>query len=164
VRKDLFDKIWNSVLKLELLRQHDNNGNLPLHVAAGNNQVDMCEKFLKACESSNELLLKKNFQGQTAAHVATTAMHRCIGPERHYIEKDEREKHHDHEAKVDTAENNDEHDFGLPVLEKMWDITSKYGQSSGLFELDDDRKTCLHLAAENGKSEQYVEIVSPRKS
>ncbi len=154
--KDLLDLLWNAAMTLELDQLPDNNGNLPLHVAAANNQKHMCDKLLRAVESPSYMLRVKNMQGQTAAHVATEAVPHRIGPERHSIEKHEREKNADDEAKK--AKDDDEHDFGLPILRLMWDITSKDGQRSGLLETDNDRNTCLHLAAKNGKSKHYVDI------
>ncbi|CAF3896320.1 unnamed protein product, partial [Rotaria sp. Silwood1] len=148
VSKHLFKKLWNLPEKLKLLEQQDSNGNLPLHVAAANNQMEMCEAFLTAFNGATQLLRKKNIQGQTAAHMATEAVPHRTGPERHYIDKHEKDKYHD--SKTNQEENDDEHNFGLPTLQKMWDITSTEGREEGLFRRDDDRKTCLHLAAANG--------------
>jgi hypothetical protein len=94
--------------------------------------------------------------------VATVAKPRRIGPERHFVEKHEKNKSHDHKASKEKEEkeeddDDDEHDFGLPILQLMWKITLNDVPRSGLFETDDDEKTCLHLAAENGKSTRYVE-------
>jgi ankyrin repeat protein len=150
-------------VKFELPQQQDNTGNLPLHVAAGNNQPYMCEKFLTAFKWSIKPLSVKNNQGQTAVHVATVAKPQRVGPERHFVEKHEKHKSHDHKAskekeKEKEEEDDDyEHDFGLPILQLMWKITLNDVPGSGFFETDDDGKTCLHLAAENGKSTRYVE-------
>jgi ankyrin repeat protein len=156
-RNDLFDIIWNLADKLGLPKQTDSNGNLPLHVAAGNNQVHMCEKLLTEFRWSIDPLRMKNNQGQTAAHVATEAVAPRIGPEQHYIDKQKKEK--DHEQEASEKEDDDKHDFGLPILDLMWKITQKENQPSALSVKDDDRKTCLHLAAENGKSKRHLEIV-----
>lgn len=136
-------------MRFDLVKKPDNNGNLPLHVAAGNNQVYICEKILNDPQSSTDLLHVKNSDGQTAAHVATVAVPQPIGPERHHIDKHEKEKYHDSDASK--TDDDDEHDFGLPILKSMWTITSNEGRGSDFFDRDDDRKTCLHLAAVNGK-------------
>jgi ankyrin repeat protein len=158
---ELFNIIWDSAVKCGLPEKRDNNGNLPLHVAAGKIQKHMCTKLLTAFKWSFDPLRMKNNQGKTAAHVATEAVAYRIGPERHYIDKHEKEKHHDQEAGKE--EDDDEHDLGLPILTLMWENTPQDGRPSGLSEKDDDRKTCLHLAAENGKSKRHLEIVSPYK-
>lgn len=158
---ELFDTIWDLAAKWELPKKKDNNGNLPLHVAARNRQTYMCEKFLTAFKWSTNIdpLRVKNNQGQTAAHMATEAEAPRIGPERPYIDKHGKEKHH-HDQEASETEDDDEHNFGLPILELMWKITPKDGQNSPLFEKNDDRKTCLHLAAAKGKSKRHLETVS----
>lgn len=151
VSKGVFDVVWNAAERLNLFEEQDNAGNLPLHIAAGNNQAYICEEFLKDSKQSIIALRVKNNQGKTAAHVATIATRRRIGAELHYVQRYEKKKYRTH--KVSTAANSDgdeDHDFGLPILKLFW-TSSTEDSPHGLFEKDDDRKTCLHLAAENGK-------------
>jgi ankyrin repeat protein len=138
----------------------DDDGNSPLHVAASNNQTGFCKLAFSLKEPSNDLRFMRNANGQTAAHVATEAMKRRIGPERHHVDKHSSTVSNPSNQKP-TAENHgddnhddddedDDHDFGLPVLRDIWNNAKKGDARNCLFVRDFDRKTCLHLAAAQG--------------
>jgi ankyrin repeat protein len=155
VSEHLLELIWQPAIERDLLNKLDDDGNLPLHAAAGNNQIEFCKKALDACKDPNDFLYIKNNHGQAAAHVATVAVHHRIGPERHYAER-----HHFYESKgqnrkTDAEEKDDDddedHDFGLPVLRLIWDNAKKGDKTSSLFKRDNNEQTCLHLAAAKGK-------------
>ncbi len=159
VSDELFRMVWNLANQNGLLQEKDANGNRPLHVAAGNNQVNMCEELLEVFKSDSNLLCKKNTQGQTAAHIATEAEPHRIGPDRHYVDKKEKKNSEDDETdKVenDKAEKvkNKNQDFGLHILKLMWRKTKESRDKSLLFQVDNDRQTCLHLAVAKGKVKQ----------
>jgi ankyrin repeat protein len=129
---------------------------LPLHVAADNKQEEFCKAALSASKASNDFRRIKNAHGQTAAHVATQAVPRRIGPERHHVERHKSADSKKQNKKMDAVDNDDDsdddHDFGLPILRQIWDDAPKGDRLSGFFERDDDGQTCLHLAAAKGKS------------
>jgi ankyrin repeat protein len=148
--------IWDTAVKFKLPEDRDNNGNLPLHVVAKNKQESMCKKYLTHCKGSNRSLLSvKNNQGQTAVHVAINAKPHRIGPERHFAGKHEKGKNQDlkvnKEKEEEEDDDDDEHDFGLPIIRLLWEPISNDLVRRILFERDAYGKTCLHLAAENGK-------------
>jgi ankyrin repeat protein len=136
----------------------DDDGNSPLHVAASNNQTRFCERVFSPEEPSNDLRFMINANGQTAAHVATEAMKRRIGSERHHLDKHSStvSKPSDQKPSTDNHgddnHDDDDHDFGLPVLRQIWNNAEKGDIRNCLFVRDFDRKTCLHLAAAQGKS------------
>jgi len=142
----------------------DDDGNSPLHVAASNNQTRFFEKVFSPNEASNDFRFMRNANGQTAAHVATEAMKRRIGPERHHVDKHSyavskpsnqkpsTDNHGDDNHGDDNHDDDDEHDFGLPVLRQIWNNAEKGDIRNCLFARDFDRNTCLHLAAAQGKS------------
>jgi len=134
----------------------DDDGNSPLHVAASNNQTRFFEAAFSLKDRSKDFRLMRNAYGQTAAHVATEAIKRRIGPERHDVDKHSSavSKPSNQKPNADNHEDDDEdeHDFGLPVLRQIWNSAKKGDKHNCLFARDFDRKTCLHLAAAQGKS------------
>jgi ankyrin repeat protein len=142
-------------VKWRLPENADGNGNFPLHVAAANNQKYMCEELLVYFNLKIPSSFLKNNHGQTAAHVAVVAKRHRIGPERHFVVKHEKDKRPDpKDTKEKVMKNNDDdddQDFGLPIIELFWEKNQKNGLHDVLFERDDDGKTCLHVAAENGE-------------
>ncbi|KAF4632336.1 hypothetical protein G7Y89_g5797 [Cudoniella acicularis] len=56
----------------------DEDGQTPLHIAAGSGCVDIAEIFLKHATGLNELLRKKDRQGRTALHVAACEGHGLV--------------------------------------------------------------------------------------
>jgi len=152
VSNALLELIWQPAVKEGLLGMQDARGNSPLHVAASNNQIDFCNKVFSDKHSSNEFRSVRNAHGQTAAHVATEAKPRRIGPERHHSDKhnsaslkssNSKSAAHDHMHV-------DEHGFDLRVLELLWKNEEKGNRDHCLFVPDFYRQTCLHLAAAQG--------------
>ncbi|CAF1171068.1 unnamed protein product [Adineta steineri] len=165
--EDLLDMILDRAASPELHEKADNNGNWPLHVAASTSHKNVFEKLLlKPLSYKKSPLSTKNAQGQTVVHIATEAMPPRIGPDRHYVEKD-----HSSEEKNSTREASDEKDdegndegnyeeddeeskdrnFGLPILRCIYNRFPEEREYLPIFfQRNDDRQTCLHLAAAKG--------------
>ncbi|CAF1212237.1 unnamed protein product [Adineta steineri] len=157
--EDLLEMILDQAASLKLHEAVDNNGNLPLHVAAGTSHQNVFEKLLpKPLSYENSPFSTKNTQGQTVVHIATEAMPPRIGPDRHYVEKDHssKEKNSTREASDEKDdEGNDEEskdrNFGLPILECIYNRFPEEREYLQIFsKRNDERQTCLHLAAAKG--------------
>ncbi|CAF1313188.1 unnamed protein product [Adineta ricciae] len=152
--KPLLDLIWDAIKAMNLAEKSDHNGNSPLHIAAANNREDICDRILKASTNRSQILSRKNNQGQTAAHIATLAVRRRVGPDRYYFDHFKKgklnESKNTKEDSQTSNDNDDDYNFGLPILTLMWEKSDKNNLLGGLFERDADRQTCLHLAAAKG--------------
>ncbi|CAF1141121.1 unnamed protein product [Adineta steineri] len=161
--EDLLDMILDRAASPELHEKADNNGNWPLHVAASTSHKNVFEKLLlKPLSYKKSPLSTKNAEGQTVVHIATEAMPPRIGPDRHYVEKDHssEEKNSTREASDEKDdEGNDEEDdeeskdrnFGLPILRCIYNRFPEEREYLPIFfQRNDDRQTCLHLAAAKG--------------
>ncbi|CAF4160294.1 unnamed protein product, partial [Adineta steineri] len=161
--EDLLDMILDRTASLELHEKADNNGNLPLHVAASTNHKSVFEKLLpKPLSYKKSPFSIRNAQGQTLVHIATKAMPPRIGPDRHYVEKDHssKEKNSTREAsdEKDDEGNDEEGDeeskdrnFGLPILACIYNRFPEEREYLQIFsKRNDERQTCLHLAASKG--------------
>ncbi|CAF1054871.1 unnamed protein product [Adineta steineri] len=161
--EDLLDMILDRAASLELHEAVDNNGNLPLHVAASTSHKSVFEKLLpKPLSYKKSPFSIKNAQGQAVVHIATEAMPPRIGPDRHYVEKDHSSKENNSTREASDEkddEGNDEEDdeeskdrnFGLSILQFIYHRFRGEREYSQIFlERNDDRQTCLHLAAAKG--------------
>ncbi|CAF1173022.1 unnamed protein product [Adineta ricciae] len=135
VSEDLFNKIIEKLSlenKTKLLRDQDNDGNLPLHILAQTNtkhKWDMAKRFIEEMTRitfSNdlskivELFQKKNHQGRTVAHEASRRGH-------------------------------------LDIIKQMYEVipNEKKNQMKSVFMHDKNGFTCLHLAAMNGNDKEH---------
>jgi hypothetical protein len=159
ISEDLLKILLDRAAPLELHEKADNNGNLPLHVAASTNHKNVCEKLFPDRLSYKQPPFPiKNAQGQTVLHTVTEAVPRRIGPDHHYVGKDHssKEKNSTREAsdKKDDEEDDEEskdRNFGLLILQLICDRFPEEKEHSEIFfQRTDDRQTCLHLAAAKG--------------
>lgn len=122
---DLFNIIWEKMThneKRNIMMITDISGNIPLHCAARSNQLEICKELLGVID-------RMTTSSNSPPVISMIDLKNTFGQTAALIASEMGHK---------------------DIVTYFWEVTNK-DPKAGLYKRDDDRKSCLHLAAAKGK-------------